>query len=85
MRGRRFGILAIAAAIVVVSICGAAVLRANNDEEKEFAQPRELTVNGMTRAIGVDPDQVSFAWRVGDPRPNARQTAYRIIVATSPK
>ena len=66
MRGRR-RVAILAVAIVVVLIGGAAGLRAHRDEEREFDAPKELTVNGTVRAIGVDPDGVSFAWRVGDP------------------
>jgi alpha-L-rhamnosidase len=42
--------------------------------------PVALTVNGMAPAVGVDPDDVSFAWRLGDTRANAIQSGYRIVV-----
>lgn len=42
--------------------------------------PVALAANGMTPAVGIDPDDVSFGWRLGDNRPNAVQTAYRIVV-----
>ncbi len=45
--------------------------------------PRHLTVNGVTTPVGVDPDDVHFAWPLQDPRRGALQTAYRIVVATS--
>ncbi len=43
--------------------------------------PTALTVDGATKTVGVDPDGVQFAWRVVDSRPDARQTAFRIVVA----
>jgi alpha-L-rhamnosidase len=46
--------------------------------------PLSLTVNGVVAAVGVDPDDVHFAWHVADPRRGARQTAYRIVVTTRP-
>lgn len=43
--------------------------------------PSGLTVNQMEPALGVDPDDLSFAWTVTDGRRGARQGAYRITVA----
>jgi alpha-L-rhamnosidase len=45
--------------------------------------PGTLRINGDTSPIGVDPDDVSFAWQVTDPRKGAVQTAYRLTVARS--
>jgi alpha-L-rhamnosidase len=42
--------------------------------------PVSLAVNDMAPAVGVDPDDVSFSWRLGDTRPNAVQSAYRLLV-----
>ncbi|HUA94884.1 MAG TPA: family 78 glycoside hydrolase catalytic domain [Acidimicrobiales bacterium] len=42
--------------------------------------PAALTVNGVRGPIGVDPDDVNFAWRVSDGRRGARQGGYRIEV-----
>ena len=42
--------------------------------------PEGLTTTGSTTAVGVDPDDTQFAWRVSDPRRSARQTAFRIEV-----
>ncbi len=67
--------------VVVAVVGGGAVLVASRGNDPSYAVPKELTVNGNSKAIGVDPDHVWFAWRVGDQRANARQTAYRIIVA----
>ncbi|MGH9017217.1 MAG: family 78 glycoside hydrolase catalytic domain [Acidimicrobiales bacterium] len=46
--------------------------------------PRRLLVVGTQEPVGVDPDDVRFAWEVGDARRGARQTGYRIVVTTAP-
>lgn len=42
--------------------------------------PTGLKVNGVGEPIGVDPDDVSFAWRVSDGRRGARQGGYRVAL-----
>ena len=42
--------------------------------------PTALSVDGLTAPIGLSPEDVQFAWQVGDLRRGARQTAYRIVV-----
>jgi alpha-L-rhamnosidase len=46
--------------------------------------PANLTVNGMSPATGVEPDAISFAWRIHDDRPGAIQVGYRVLVAKRP-
>jgi len=46
-------------------------------------RPAGLTVNGLDHAVGADPDDLFFAFRLADPRRGARQRAYRITVATT--
>jgi alpha-L-rhamnosidase len=43
--------------------------------------PVGLTTTGVTAPVGVDPDQVLFAWKVSDGRRGAVQSAYRIEVS----
>jgi alpha-L-rhamnosidase len=45
--------------------------------------PLRLTVNGVEGPVGVDPDDVNFAWELDDQRRGAHQSAYRIVVSTS--
>lgn len=45
--------------------------------------PGGLTVNGVRSPVGVDPDDVGFAWQVTDGRRGARQGGYRVVVWTS--
>ncbi len=47
--------------------------------------PLRLTVNGVDDPLGVDPDDVHFAWELNDSRRGARQSAYRIVVTTAPR
>jgi len=42
-----------------------------------------LTVNGVEGPVGVDPDDVNFAWVLDDPRRGSVQSGYRIVVTTS--
>jgi alpha-L-rhamnosidase len=44
--------------------------------------PVSLTTTGDARPVGVDPDDVLFAWQVSDGRRGARQQAYRVVVTT---
>ena len=44
--------------------------------------PTRLTVNGLERALGVEPDDVYFAFNHADARRGARQRAYRITVSS---
>ncbi len=50
---------------------------------KAAGEPRRLTVNGVEDPVGVDPDDVSFAWELDDPRRGAQQNGYRIVVSVS--
>src|SRR5580658_3309655 len=45
--------------------------------------PRRVTVNGVVDPVGVDPDDVNFAWELDDSRRGAGQTGYRIVVSTT--
>jgi alpha-L-rhamnosidase len=76
-------LLGLVSPTVVPLICVGAVLAATAVACSSSARPRapvSLSVNGMTPAIGVDPDDVSFGWRLGDTRLDAVQSAYRIVV-----
>jgi alpha-L-rhamnosidase len=52
-----------------------------------FAQalrPAALRVDEMTTPLGIDDGQPRFSWQLRDARQGARQTAYRLLVATEP-
>jgi alpha-L-rhamnosidase len=42
--------------------------------------PTSLATTGVAGPVGVDPDDVLFAWHVNDSRRGARQGGYRIVV-----
>lgn len=44
------------------------------------APPQALTTTGVSQPVGVDPDDVLFAWQVTDDRPGAVQSAWRLRV-----
>jgi len=46
-------------------------------------RPVGLTVNGQADAVGIDPDDLFFAFSLADARRGARQRAYRITVSTA--
>jgi alpha-L-rhamnosidase len=43
--------------------------------------PTRLATTGVAEPVGVDPDDVQFAWQVTDTRRGALQGAYRIVLA----
>src|SRR5205823_5078590 len=47
------------------------------------ATATNLRVDGRVDPLGIDEPRPRFGWWVADERPGARQTAYRIRVATS--
>ena len=43
-----------------------------------------LEVEHITTPLGIDAAHPRFSWQMSDPRPGARQSAYEILVATTP-
>jgi alpha-L-rhamnosidase len=64
----------------VAVIAGGAGPAASHATPAGLGPPRALTVDGLRAPIGLGLTDVQFAWQVNDPRPGARQTAYRIVV-----
>ncbi|HET7024432.1 MAG TPA: alpha-L-rhamnosidase N-terminal domain-containing protein, partial [Gemmatimonadales bacterium] len=48
------------------------------------ARATALEVEHLTTPLGIDAVQPRFSWQVSDARPGARQSAYQILVATTP-
>src|SRR5208337_1013662 len=46
--------------------------------------PAALRVDEMTMPLGIDDTQPRFSWQLRDSRQGARQTAYRLLVASQP-
>jgi len=73
----------VAALIAVASLAGPASLAGARAPAAAAAKlPSALSVNGLSRPVGVDPDDVELAWRLADGGGDVRQSGYRIIVAT---
>jgi alpha-L-rhamnosidase len=47
--------------------------------------PAALRVDDMTMPLGIDDAQPRFSWQLRDSRQGARQTAYRLLVASQPE
>jgi len=47
--------------------------------------PAALRVDELTTPLGIDDTQPRFSWQLRDSRQGARQTAYRLLVATQPE
>ena len=71
--GGAAGAVVEAAAPATASACG-------NGSDRVRRAPDHLTAVGVTDPVGVDPDDVQFAWHVVDPRRGAVQSGYRIVV-----
>ncbi len=53
-------------------------------KESDAFMPSDLKVNYVNDPIGVDPDEVTFSWKMDTHRVNMYQTAYRIEVNSDP-
>jgi alpha-L-rhamnosidase len=51
----------------------------------QTSSPAALRVDEMTTPLGIDDAQPRFSWQLRDSRQGARQTAYRLLVATQPE
>ncbi|MGD1064729.1 MAG: alpha-L-rhamnosidase N-terminal domain-containing protein [Terracidiphilus sp.] len=47
--------------------------------------PVELRVDNLTNPLGIDDPTPKFSWQLRDPEPGAKQTAYEVMVASSPE
>jgi alpha-L-rhamnosidase len=88
MRFDRRRFLALTATTATVTAGGVFVSRVDDPAGAATvpagSRPAGLTTTGDTSPVGVDPDDVRFAWRLVDGRRGARQSAYRLIVSSVP-
>jgi alpha-L-rhamnosidase len=47
--------------------------------------PVELRVDNLKTPLGIDDPAPKFSWKLRDPEPGAQQTAYEVLVASSPE
>jgi alpha-L-rhamnosidase len=69
------------------SISGAVVFSALllcSASQLHAAKPAHLTTDSLVQPLGIDTEQPLFSWQLQDAAFGARQTAYRLRVATSP-
>ena len=51
----------------------------------QASSPAVLRVDDMTTPLGIDDAQPRFSWQLRDSRQDARQSAYRLLVASKPE
>jgi len=49
------------------------------------AGPVELRVDDLATPLGIDDPRPRFSWQLQDPSRGAKQTAYEVLVASSPE
>ncbi len=67
--------------LVWVAMVAAGNLLAQGDATAPVG-PVHLHVDNLTRPLGIDDATPRFSWQLNDSAPGARQTAYRLLVAT---
>ena len=67
--------------LVWVAMVAAGNLLAQGDATAPVG-PVHLQVDNLTRPLGIDDATPRFSWQLNDSAPGARQTAYRVLVAT---
>jgi alpha-L-rhamnosidase len=77
----RIRLVCFAAALVFP---GCSQLCAQSQSAPIRSKPAVLECESLVRPMGVDAEQPSLSWKLHDPGVRARQTAYRILVATRP-
>jgi len=82
------GSIRAAAALGVVSavmvprvVAGAATPDSRAPSNAAPKAPTALTVDDLPDPVGLGQNDIFFGWHVNDPRPGARQSAYRIVVS----
>ena len=66
--------------LVWVGVCLASCL--TSPAQGGASGPMHLQVDNLTRPLGIDDTTPRFSWKLNDPAHGARQTAYRVLVAT---
>ena len=78
--GAALAVIGGATGALVETAAPATATGAGSGSQGSVGAPDHLYAVGVTDPVGVDPDDVQFAWRVVDPRRGAVQSAYRIVV-----
>lgn len=68
-------------ALLCFAIGSAPIVRAASKNVE--SGPVELRVNNLTAPLGIDDPAPKFSWQLRDPAPGAKQTAYRVDIASA--
>jgi alpha-L-rhamnosidase len=68
--------------VATLGFFGYSQLHAQPQSAPVPAKPAELECESLVRPMGVDTERPNLSWKLHDPRVGAKQTAYRILVAT---
>jgi alpha-L-rhamnosidase len=72
--------------IAVIAVClGVGAALCASTARAQASSPAVLRVDEMTTPLGIDDAQPRFSWQLRDSRQGARQTAYRLLVASLPE
>ena len=71
--------------VEIVFCVGAGFAMCASAASAQASSPAALRVDEMVTPLGIDDVQPRFSWQLRDDRQDARQTAYRILVATHPE
>ena len=67
---------------LLVFVLGIAALAPLSAAAEPVVGPTALRVDNLTRPLGIDDQAPHFSWQLADPARGARQTAYRVQVAS---
>jgi len=68
------------------AIClGFAIVACATMARAQASSPAALRVDELVTPLGIDDAQPRFSWQLQDNRQGARQTAYRVLVASTPE
>ena len=74
------------AQIAMIAVClGVGTVMCAPAACAQASSPAALRVDEMATPLGIDDAQPRFSWQLRDSRPGARQTAYRLLVASQPE
>ena len=66
-------------------VLGAAAVPAFAQQTAATAGPVELRVDNLKTPLGIDDPAPKFSWQLRDAARGAKQTAYEVLVASSPE
>jgi alpha-L-rhamnosidase len=78
-RTYRMRLVCFATSLTITTVLG---LQAQSRTSVIGSKPAELKCESLVQPIGVDSERPRLSWRLHDPRTGAKQTAYRVLVAS---